>query len=111
MLIGQVFLDHLEGFELEKKLKQDFLQARLNHVSLQWRTFLTRFSEIDPSLAAEAFRRRPCQRTLVYRGILGHPVDPNWLPGQEYNCTDFNGATYTIAGKSLIGYAYFDRVT
>lgn len=101
-------LSHAEGFELEERFDRAFALARAEGVSRE------AFGQIVNILAREQYRgvykRRRCNRRLLYVGIKGHPPSKEYEIGKVYASTSFTGATYKIKGHGIIGSAYFRRL-
>lgn len=105
------------GFEREELFSQVLREASEHHQGFKAQTLSLIISRIAPEFSAGLFKRRPCVRTLRYRGCWwcegeddDHP-DYYCVIGQIYKSETFNGATYKIAGRdNLIGCSYFDWI-
>lgn len=103
--------DHYEGFEDARKMS-DMMQ---DHEDFQ-----AVIKRVGEAFYQEAYKRRPCRRTLRYIGHSGWDEPErsikhrHFVEGQIYHSIDFNGATYSIEGyhdgKALIGCAYFEWI-
>lgn len=108
---------HSVGFEREDLFTQVLWETAKHHPGFQARTLRSIISRIAPEFGADLFERRPCVRTLRYRGYWwcegeddNHPEE-HCVIGHIYESETFNGATYTIKGRdNLIGCAYFDWI-
>jgi hypothetical protein len=107
--------NHNRGFEKEFKLREIYAEVSEIEKSLyQWKDFMVVAKLINPELCEGAYVRRPCNRKLRYTGEGGG--DGFFVPGNIYNSTDFNGATYSIKRVSdveeerVIGFVYFEFI-
>lgn len=103
-------LSHMEGFEKEDIMQRVFAEARSECKELMWDTFKKVVYAVAPGQYEETFKRRKCERRLLYTGIEGQPPSEEYVVGTVYESEDFTGATYTIKGHSVIGCAHFVRV-
>lgn len=118
---------HDEGFAQEARLKAIYAQVtQVQEHLTPWGDFMAVARLINPELCTGAFERRPCRRQLRYIGYADWPEPTrsemnaerhdHFVHGEIYTSTDFNGATYSIAGWSegeggrVIGSAYFEWV-
>jgi hypothetical protein len=107
---------HMKGYEKEAALKEMHRHPEVRKRLYKWHDFMTLARVLNPGLCEEAFKRRPCERTLRYIGFdnFEEPfrseerMDP-YIYGNVYHAVDFNGATYTIKETGdCIGSAYFE---
>lgn len=105
---NEIIGDHYEGYESAR---------RLHGMLAQFDSFKDVKAHVGEDVANEAFKRRPCVRTLRYIGgdegqeTDGPDASDFFVKGRLYTSIDFNGATYSIAGyrdgKRVIGLVYF----
>ena len=105
------------GFEREDLFTQVLFETLKHHPGFKARTLRSIISRIAPEFGAGLFERRPCVRTLRYRGYWWcegedfNDPDEYCVIGQIYESMTFNGGTYTIQGRdNPIGCAYFDWI-
>jgi hypothetical protein len=99
---------HLVGFEKEDRLTNIFGKVNETIIGLQWKQFMEIANLLSPEIVIGAFERRACKRELMY---IGEEDVPFFKRGEIYKSTDFNGATYSIAGyEKFIGLVYFECV-
>ncbi len=97
---------HMIGFEKEEKINEAFLFLKEHCSSIQKIKILYQLlDKVNPSICADLFKRKPCERKLKYIG-----EDDNFFKkGEIYESITFNGGTYSIKGYDrLIGSAYFE---
>ncbi len=107
--------DHMEGFEKENAFNQLFREIRKLSPELGFEELEAAISNVAPSFVDSLFMRKKCIRRLRYIGCTwcsnaASADNQDFILGETYCGTSFNGGTYTIEGhsKGVIGCAYFE---
>jgi hypothetical protein len=109
--------DHWEGFEKERLFHDILSEMEQGGVCLKAKHLRRIIKLVNPEFIKGLFERRPCIRTLKYKGWcwseekLACESDDHFRVGEMYESVDFNGGTYIIKeNDKLIGAGYFERV-
>ena len=99
--------NHQINWEKEQKFHNALRIGIQQNRNFKAKTLSKIIKTIEPTFNEGLFECRPCIRRLR---SVGSP-DSFFQVGEEYESTEFNGATYKISGyDGAIGYTYFELV-